>query len=78
LLAKDTANARILIVDDNHANIELLFALLEEAGYQYLEGIQNPRLIDEKMASFKPDLILLDYRMPELDGAEVLKHMKQT
>jgi len=78
LSAKDIANARVLIVDDNHTNIELLIALLEEAGYQYIEGIQTPRLIDEKMASFKPDLILLDYRMPELNGAEVLKHMKQT
>ena len=76
--AKDIANARVLIVDDNHTNIELLIALLEEAGYQYIEGVQTPRLIDEKMASFKPDLILLDYRMPELNGAEVLKHMKQT
>lgn len=76
--AKDIANARVLIVDDNRTNIELLTALLEEAGYQYLEGIQNPRLIDEKMASFKPDLILLDYRMPEFDGAEVLEYMKQT
>ena len=66
--AKDIANARVLIVDDNHTNIELLIALLEEAGYQYIEGIQTPRLIDEKMASFKP----------ELNGAEVLKHMKQT
>ncbi|MGM0629535.1 MAG: putative bifunctional diguanylate cyclase/phosphodiesterase [Pseudomonadota bacterium] len=75
---KDTANARILIVDDNQTNIELLVALLEESGYQSIEGLQNPRQIDEKMASFKPDLILLDYRMPELNGAEVLEHMNQT
>ncbi|MDV6316718.1 putative bifunctional diguanylate cyclase/phosphodiesterase [Idiomarina sp. HP20-50] len=75
--ARDIANARVLIVDDNQTNIELLIALLEEAGYQYLEGIQNPRHIDEKMASFKPDLILLDYKMPELSGADVLEHMNQ-
>lgn len=75
---KDIANARVLIVDDNHTNIELLIALLEEAGYQYLEGIQNPRFIDEKMSSFNPDLILLDYRMPELNGGEVLEHLNQT
>ncbi|MCA1766873.1 MAG: EAL domain-containing protein [Idiomarina sp.] len=74
--AKDIASARILIIDDNRTNIELLIALLEEAGYENLEGVENPRLVDDKMTSFKPDLILLDYRMPGLNGAEVLEHIK--
>lgn len=75
---KDITNARVLIVDDNETNIELLMALLEDAGYKYLEGIKNPQHLDEKMVSFKADLILLDYRMPQLNGNEVLEHMNRT
>jgi len=78
MAVREITHARILIVDDNQTNIELLIALLEDAGYLYLEGIQNPLHIDDKIASFQPDLILLDYRMPELSGIEVLEHMNRT
>lgn len=72
---RDITNARILVVDDNPTNIELLLALLEDAGYQFLEGLSTPEDIDQKMTSFEPHLILLDYRMPRMNGGDVLTHL---
>ncbi len=62
--------ARILIVDDNETNVELIRALLEEDGYDNLESttssLDGLALYLGAPDSF--DLILLDLRMPDLDG----------
>ncbi|TXH90073.1 EAL domain-containing protein [Thauera aminoaromatica] len=69
------ADADILIVDDNPANVELLLALLEDAGYQRLEGITDPRRVAARVAEHAPDLILLDVRMPHLNGLELMERL---
>ena len=61
-------NARILVVDDQPGNVRLLEVFLAEAGYQHVEGITDPTLVLERMDSAPLDLILLDMRMPILDG----------
>jgi len=69
-------NARILIVDDNASNIEVLEDLLHESGYSIIESTVDPRLAVGLVQSFQPDIILLDLMMPHLDGFEVMDQLK--
>ena len=71
----DNRKNRILIVDDNQANCELLEA--------YLDGIacetaiaQDGQQALEMVSEFQPDLILLDVMMPKLSGFEVCQKLK--
>ncbi|GIW95585.1 MAG: two-component system response regulator [Pirellulaceae bacterium] len=66
---------RILIADDNQANCELLEAYLAGVDCQ-IEFAYDGRETLEKVASFKPDLVLLDVMMPKLSGFEVCKKIK--
>lgn len=65
-------NARILIVDDQAANIRLIERILQPAGYTNLRSIQDPREVVGLFLEFHPDLILLDLHMPHLDGFGVM------
>ena len=63
------ANELILIVDDNEANRRLARDVLEFAGFRTLEaagGVEGLSLA----AEHRPDLILMDIRMPDLNGTE--------
>lgn len=71
------SDADILIVDDNPVNIELLMDLLEDEGYTNLEGIINPLNVQARIQEKRPDLILLDIRMPGMNGLELLELLKQ-
>ena len=66
---------RILIADDNMTNVELLQAYLAEADCQIDVAIDGQDTLD-KVAEFKPHLILLDIMMPKLSGFEVCKKLK--
>src|SRR2546426_1431436 len=69
--------AKILIVDDEQAMVRLLELLLEHVGYTNLRSTTDPREVLECCAEFQPDLILLDLRMPHLDGIQVLKQLEE-
>src|SRR4051794_36995414 len=67
--------ARILIVDDNEANRDILATRLGIHGYELLQAADG----EEALAAAKehgPDLILLDVMMPKLDGIEVCRRLK--
>jgi two-component system alkaline phosphatase synthesis response regulator PhoP len=66
---------RVLIADDNEANVELLEAYLAPLGLDTAVAIDGQDTLD-KVASFKPDLILLDIMMPKLSGFEVCQRLK--
>jgi CheY-like chemotaxis protein len=66
---------RILIADDNEANVELLEAYLADMDVDIAVAVDGQDTID-KTASFKPDLILLDVMMPKLSGFEVCQKLK--
>ena len=70
-------SAKILIVDDEQAMVRLLELLLEHVGYTNLRSTTDPREVLECCAEFQPDLILLDLRMPHLDGIQVLKQLEE-
>jgi DNA-binding NarL/FixJ family response regulator len=68
--------ARILIVDDQLANVALLEDLLDGAGYTRTRGITDPRQTISEFAAFAPDLVLLDLVMPGLDGFGVMAQLR--
>jgi CheY-like chemotaxis protein len=67
---------RILIADDNKANAELLDAYLVHLDCELEFAVDGQDTLD-KVASFEPDLILLDVMMPKLSGFEVCKKIKE-
>lgn len=67
---------RILIADDNMANCELLEAYLADLDCDVAMAVDGQDTLD-KVASFHPDLILLDIMMPKLNGFEVCKKIKE-
>ena len=67
----------ILIVDDEIPNLQLLTQMLSDAGYQSLRSARRPQLAIESALAQPPSLILLDVRMPEMDGFEVCRRLKQ-
>jgi len=67
--------ARILVVDDNETNRDILITRLEKHGYELLQAADG----EAALASVKqhlPDLVLLDVEMPKLDGFEVCRRLK--
>lgn len=72
--------AKILIVDDNAVNVALLEELLDEADYTHVTGITDSRKVIPMLieSNFDIDLIILDIRMPHLNGFEVLKLLSET
>lgn len=69
------AEYKVLIVDDVPTNVMLVQAILKKEGYTLLTCDNGPKAL--KIAQEKhPNLILLDIMMPEMDGYEVLQHLK--
>ncbi|MDR7481878.1 MAG: response regulator [Armatimonadota bacterium] len=68
--------ARILIVDDQQANVRLLEAILGQAGYANLVSTTDAREAERLFKAAPPDLVLLDLHMPHLDGIELLQRLR--
>ena len=69
--------ANILIVDDNKSILETLSAILEEKGYR-TDTAKNGREAIEKSKTNFYDLVLLDIRLPDIEGTKLLTKMKET
>ncbi|MEC4806597.1 MAG: diguanylate cyclase [Jaaginema sp. PMC 1079.18] len=65
----------VLIIDDNAANLKVISEFLIEAGHEVLIA-KNGKSGLKKVKKASPDLILLDVRMPEMDGFEVCRRLK--
>ena len=72
----EKAAGRILIVDDEPANVRLLQQMLELDGYDEVVGISDPRQAMAAVAQQDSDLVLLDLNMPYLDGFQVMEQLK--
>ena len=73
MLTTVLTQSRVLIVDDDQANVLLMKRILEGAGYDHIMGINDPREVLATMHDWVPDLVLLDLRMPHIDGNTLLK-----
>jgi len=70
-----TFSADILVVDDVSENLKLLLNLLAPVGYKVRPASNGSEALDAVKQN-KPDLILLDIKMPGMDGFEVCKRLK--
>ncbi|MBV9656914.1 MAG: sigma-54-dependent Fis family transcriptional regulator [Verrucomicrobia bacterium] len=73
--ADSSANAKLLLVDDNPVNLRVLSDALEPAGHHVLVAPSGEVAL-KIAARAQPDLILLDFVMPEMDGLETCRALK--
>src|SRR5471030_1546685 len=73
---EEILQARILIVDDQYANVSLLEQMLHDAGYVSIASTMDPHEVCELHRKNRYDLILLDLEMPGMDGFEVMEGLK--
>ena len=75
--AADILHGKILVVDDQEANVLLLEQMLRNAGYDAITVTTDPFRVCELHLLNHYDLILLDLQMPGMDGFEVMANLKQ-
>jgi CheY-like chemotaxis protein len=73
--SNDLAGMKILLVDDVSVNIEILFKALSTRNYQIFMANNGVKAL-ELVSKLRPDLILLDIMMPEMDGIETCRRLK--
>jgi len=76
-MSRSFRNARILIVDDEPANIDVLRRILARAGFTRIESTTDSRDAVSLYIRHRPDLILLDLHMPNLDGLQVMAQLSE-
>jgi len=73
-------NNRIMVLDDDEDILEILVYLLKKEGYE-IWSRNNGHTLQDDIATFKPDLLLMDVLLGELNGMELcslLKHQPET
>ena len=73
----DILHGKILIVDDQEANVLLLERMLRSASYALIESTTDPTRVCELHHRNHYDLILLDLQMPGMDGFQVMEGLKE-
>ena len=74
-MTENSKSHSILIVDDNHNNLEVLSETLTRAGFQVSVAIDGENAL-EQIEYYKPELILLDVMMPGIDGYQTCQRIK--
>src|SRR5580698_9922063 len=73
----DILSARVLIVDDQQANVSLLEGMLRVAGYTSVESTTDSKAVCELHRQNHYSLIMLDLQMPGMDGFQVMEGLKE-
>ena len=73
----DILNARVLIVDDQESHVLLLERMLRDAGYTSVESTMDPTEVCKLYRQNRYAAILLDLRMPIMDGFQVMEQLKE-
>ncbi|MDO8996764.1 MAG: response regulator [Sediminibacterium sp.] len=76
-MKEDLKDAKILIVDDTLANIEVLENLLMMKGFTNVKSLSDSTQAINTINSFKPELILLDLMMPQVSGFDIMEELKK-
>ena len=67
---------KILVIDDEPANVALLKDMLSDGGYSRVKSVTDSRLALGTCQIFEPDLVLLDLMMPHVDGFTILESLR--
>jgi CheY-like chemotaxis protein len=70
-------NARVLVVDDQESHVLLLERMLRDAGYTSIESTMDPTAVCELHRTNRYAAILLDLKMPGMDGFQVMEKLKE-
>jgi two-component system sensor histidine kinase/response regulator len=74
-MSTESTSARILVVDDQETNVQVLGSMLGQLGYEIVPVITGEQAL-RRLAAYPADLILLDVLMPEMDGFEVCHRIR--
>ena len=66
---------QVLVVEDNELNMKLFREVLESSGYRTLEAETGERAV-ALTAEHRPDLVLMDIHLPDIDGVEALRRLR--
>ena len=77
MMENEVLGSRILIIDDQPANLRLLEDMFIGEGLTQVVGTTDARTALDLFTAFDPDLIVLDLMMPDLDGYAVLERLKR-
>ena len=72
----ETNTGCLLVVDDQESNIQVVGAALGQLGFEILPAASGPEAF-QRLAARRPDLILLDLLMPQMDGFEVCRRIRE-
>ena len=75
-MSTEVSNPKILIVDDNKENIDLIAYFLKPQNYEIVTAVDGAEALT-KVETTKPDIILLDIMLPKLDGFQVCERVKK-
>lgn len=76
MVEKGNMGKRVLVIDDEPAIHRLVQIILEQEGFQ-VEGMEERAEARRSVKQGKPDVIILDLMMPEVDGFEILRMLKE-
>jgi len=68
---------KALIIEDTEDNMELISFILEENGYQTLKAVTGEQGVEMTLLG-RPDFVVLDIQLPDIDGYEVLKRIRSS
>lgn len=71
-----TQKKKILVVEDSPTTMEMKCSILEGAGYEILRATEGIEAI-QKVQEEKPDLVLLDIKLPDMDGYQICRLLKK-
>lgn len=74
---EELTHARILLVDDDEDNLALLDSALKRAGARHTASVSDPFAAAAVYREFRPDVVLLDLRMPPLDGFVLMQKFRE-
>ncbi|WP_421943645.1 response regulator transcription factor [Pedobacter sp.] len=71
------AKKNILVVEDNHAILDVITLILESEAFN-VDGLNKGADFIDHVTEFKPDVIIMDIMLPDIDGRVLLKELKET